>query len=212
MEPEVFFARLEARLSQPLPGWSALSHMYPAIPDNIFRLKPGYKRSAVIFLLFPEDGSLSFYFLRKPSYSSRYAGHLALPGGEQDEADDSLGTTALRELEEELGIPRTQVRLLGGLTEVYVPHTQHLIFPFVGAALNRPAFVHNPREAEEVISVSFRHLCSDEARGLVWEKHFFGRPTLVPAYLIPGQPAVWGVVAMWISELRMAIAEMLQKT
>ena len=54
-------------------------------------------------------------FTRRGTGLRRHAGEISFPGGRRDPDDASLSETALREAEEEIGLPRTEVRLLGEL-------------------------------------------------------------------------------------------------
>jgi 8-oxo-dGTP pyrophosphatase MutT (NUDIX family) len=62
----------------------------------------------------------------------RHAGEISFPGGRQDARDRQLRDTALREAEEEIGLERSQVRVLGELRPVSTFATGYEIHPFVG--------------------------------------------------------------------------------
>ena len=87
----------------------------------------------------------------------RHAGEVAFPGGRQDDGED-LRTTALREAEEEVGLPRADVELLGALQPVPTLATGYAIYPFVGLIEPGMEWVLSPREVEEVIEPSLTEL------------------------------------------------------
>jgi len=86
----------------------------------------------VLVPLFREGGDLRAVFTRRREDLKRHAGEISFPGGRQDEPDEDLRSTALREAEEEIGLPVDDVELVGALPPVGTFVTGYRIFPFVG--------------------------------------------------------------------------------
>lgn len=86
---------------------------------------------------------------QRTAHLSTHSGQIAFPGGKQDAQDADLFVTALRETEEEVGLARDFVQVLGSLP-VYVTGTSFIISPVVG--LVRPGFTLTPN-ADEVADV-----------------------------------------------------------
>ena len=83
---------------------------------------------------------------KRTAHLRHHPGQISLPGGSYDEADITLATTALRETEEELGIDRSQVRMLGELDGVSTLASAFVITPFVGLIVEPPRLVPEPYE------------------------------------------------------------------
>lgn len=77
-------------------------------------------------------GQIRVVLTKRRSGLRRHAGEISFPGGRLDADDSTLSETALREVEEEIGLPREEVTLLGALAVVPTIATNYLIQPFVG--------------------------------------------------------------------------------
>ena len=87
--------------------------------------------AAVLVPVFERHGEAHVWLVRRPSTMRSHAGQVAFPGGKTDAQDASPLETALREADEELGIPRESVDVLGALDEMHTI-TGFAISPFVG--------------------------------------------------------------------------------
>ena len=87
--------------------------------------------AAVLVPLFARDGQDRLLFTERTDHLHHHGGEISFPGGGQDAGDADLLTTALRETEEELGIPMQQVEVLGRLDDFYSIHGYHVV-PYVG--------------------------------------------------------------------------------
>lgn len=82
---------------------------------------------------------------QRTSHLSNHSGQIAFPGGKVDETDDGVVDAALREAEEEVGLARDFVQVLGTLP-IYTTGTAFIITPVV--AWVRPGFTLVPNEGE----------------------------------------------------------------
>ena len=87
--------------------------------------------AAVLLPLYQRDTRDYLLFTERTAHLEHHAGEISFPGGGQDVGDANLGATALRETEEELGITRTRIKVLGRLDDFYSIHGYHVV-PFVG--------------------------------------------------------------------------------
>ena len=96
------------------------------------RLAPGEQREAAVLVpLFVDAGELWTLLTRRAEHLAKHRGQVAFAGGGLELGEDAW-TGALREAEEELGLPRESVLVLGQLDEVEAP-TGYRIVPCVGA-------------------------------------------------------------------------------
>ncbi len=107
------------------------------------------------------DGDHLILTLRADNLSS-HSGQVAFPGGSVDPDDDGPVATALRETEEEIGVDRGDVRILGQLDQVFAGYN-FLVTPFVGLIPHPYEFRPDPRETAEVFSVPVAALLRQEA-------------------------------------------------
>jgi len=91
-----------------------------------------YFRSVVLLLLIPVEGEYHIVF-QKRAADIRQGGEISFPGGQADKTDTRPQDTAIRETEEELGIPAHKIQLLGQLDTVLAPYGV-MVEVFVGFA------------------------------------------------------------------------------
>jgi 8-oxo-dGTP pyrophosphatase MutT (NUDIX family) len=92
-------------------------------------------------------------FVRRAAHLRRNPGQIAFPGGIIDAADDDARGAALREFEEELGVPRERVQIIDRLDDVTTLALSVVIAPFVGLVDPSTAFVHDRNETQSVHEV-----------------------------------------------------------
>ncbi len=198
-------AEIKLRLSLPLPGLT--SHLKMAPPARKAELEaaeaaiPYAKKSAVMILLFHIGEKLKVVFIRRSMYVGIHAGQMAFPGGRFEESDVTVEETAFREIEEEIGINRDKIELLGRISDIYVPPSNFLISVFVGYLRQKPVYRPDEREVAEVIEVDFEDFLNVENCTV---KTFHVPPTNQPVTAPCYQTAhcdIWGASAMVVSEL-----------
>jgi 8-oxo-dGTP pyrophosphatase MutT (NUDIX family) len=135
-------------------------------------------------------------FTERRSDLKRHAGEISFPGGQRDEGEELL-QTALREAEEEIGLSRDNVELVGALPPIGTFVTNYKVHPFVGLIDRGMRFEPNPAEVESVLVASLDDLAAGyERRRLVRR----GVPIKTDTYLISGK-LVWGATARILAEL-----------
>lgn len=157
---------------------------------------PGVTPAAVLVALFEADGEVRVWLLRRPAGLRTHAGQVALPGGKKDTGDATLVDTALREAEEEIGLPKAAVQILG-LADEYVTVTRYSVTPVVGWLRAPFSPMPNPAEAARVFSAPFATF-RDE--GLIRAIPFEAVRRLVRTYQVDGE-VVWGATAAILGSL-----------
>lgn len=161
----------------------------------------GLRAAAVLAPLCRKDGELHLlYFLRTDDVPT-HRGQICFPGGRYAPEDDTLLDTALRETEEEIGVPREQVRVLGYLGHQTTVSRPTGIRAFVGVIPYPFNFIPDPREVAEILVVPVDRLRDprlQEIRDWEWE----GRRVPMRYYHIHSTP-LWGATA-FLTELLLA--------
>ena len=142
-------AALRQRFVSP-PAWS---------PEHSVEKRFSDRQPALAAVLVPlvMHKELSLLLTQRTAHLSTHSGQIAFPGGRTDDSDLDAVDTALREAEEEIGLPRDHVEVLGRLP-IYVTGTAYIITPVV--ALVRPGFElrPNPAEVADVFEVPLTYL------------------------------------------------------
>ncbi len=198
-------AELKQKLSKPLPG--VHSHLKMAPPnraDELTRLADCVKRakkSAVLILLYHENDTLKIIYIRRSFYVGIHAGQIAFPGGRYEETDPDLKYTALREIEEEIGIENDKIEVIGRITDIYVPPSNFMISVFVGYMSEKPVFRIDEREVAEAIAVDINDFYASD---VIREKEFVvpsnNYSVKAPYYKVKNAE-IWGATAMVTTEL-----------
>jgi len=203
---EEYLKKLAEELKSDLPGFSAQKSMAPLgrkPPSEYIKKNIIPKKSAVLILLYPQPDSLevkTVLMLRPEHEGGNHGGQISFPGGGMNESDKDLSETALREAEEEIGVKRSTVSIVGALSPLYIPVSNYMVHPYVGACKNTPQFIIHPLEVKALIEVGLEELSSDKNKTSV-EKYvkIKGERIQVPCYNINGE-IIWGATAMIISE------------
>jgi 8-oxo-dGTP pyrophosphatase MutT (NUDIX family) len=163
--------------------------------------------AAVLVPLYRHDGELHAVFTKRREDLRRHAGEISFPGGRQDIDEEDLRTTALREAEEEIGLPRDAVELVGALQPTPTVVTNYAIYPFVG--LIEPGHRWRPSAGEvaEVIELSLPALRAGfERRRLVRR----GVPFRSDTYTV-GDHFIWGATARILADLLERLEPVLER-
>lgn len=145
-------ARLRARFAESRRAWD------PETGEET-PFQPGLKlrRAAVLVPLVDRPEGLTVLLTQRTEHLTSHAGQISFPGGRAEDVDSSPIETALRESEEEIGLHRRHVEIVGVLPE-YVTASAYRVRPVV--ALVTPPFdlVADPNEVAEIFEVPLAFL------------------------------------------------------
>ena len=203
--------RLRERLLNPLPGDSAHAPMR-AIPlgdlspkfDHRLPPKPG---GVMILLYEDEAGSIRFPLIKRQEYLGAHSGQVSLPGGKAEQGEDPI-YTALRECEEEIGVDKSTLVVVGRLTNFFVIPSNFIITPVVAIADSPPVFKPDPYEVARILSFRLSDLLNDDA---IQEKEIVAAGKfrmMAPHFEIDGE-IVWGATAMMLNEFRTLLRDII---
>lgn len=113
---------------------------------------PDYKRAAVLIPLFLKNGELHILLTRRTTSVEHHKGQISFPGGAIDREDADAISAALREAEEEIGLPRESVEVLGVL-DLYATPSRYSITPVVGFLHSLPTLAPSSHEVAEIFDV-----------------------------------------------------------
>ncbi|HEY0838589.1 MAG TPA: CoA pyrophosphatase [Vulgatibacter sp.] len=149
--------------------------------------------ASVLIPVYEDRGESHILLVRRSDHLGKHAGQIAFPGGGRDPGEDELGC-ALREAEEEVGILRAGVEILGRLDR-YGTITGYLVSPFV-ARLDWPCDLRpDPGEVAAVLQVPLARLVEPGtlrvAAGERGAVNFFD----------VGDEVIWGATARMLRQL-----------
>jgi 8-oxo-dGTP pyrophosphatase MutT (NUDIX family) len=165
--------------------------------------------AAVLIPLIMRD-ELMLLLTERTANLSTHSGQIAFPGGRTDETDADAIDTALREAEEEVGLHRTHVEVLGTLP-TYVTGTAFIITPVV--ALVQPGFAltPNPGEVADVFEVPLsylmnpahhrRHEFEFDGVSRQWLSMPYADPVIDASSARPKERYIWGATAGMLRNL-----------
>jgi 8-oxo-dGTP pyrophosphatase MutT (NUDIX family) len=158
----------------------------------------GLRPAAVIVPIQDIAGEHYLTLIERAAGLSSHAGQIAFPGGNITNGDRDALDAALRELEEEIGISREAVEIIGQLDQVVVVASQYLVTPFVGMLVSPLDFRPNAEEVGAVLSVPVSALLEHDCFTAVPRTD--GRPGFIYHFRY-GTFDIWGATARILKQL-----------
>ena len=149
-------------------------------------------QAAVLIAITDEESPEIIYTLRSNKVSS-HQGEVSFPGGMKEDSDSSLSVTALRESQEEIGLPQECVKILGSL-DTMVSRFNISVTPFVGIIPKHIELNASSEEIQACFRVPLSFLLEDK-RYRNDEINRNGETFYMPAYKYSSY-VIWGLTAM----------------
>jgi 8-oxo-dGTP pyrophosphatase MutT (NUDIX family) len=161
----------------------------PQAPAHVM---PGSRPAAVLVPLFESGGEAAVVLTKRPDTMPTHQGEVSFPGGGvRAGVDENLLDAALREAEEEIGLPRAAVDVIAELDTLATVGSRFTITPFVGIVEPLPHLVPHPGEVVKILEVPLSELLAD---GTFREEHW-GSPERAISFFELRDETVWGATA-----------------
>jgi 8-oxo-dGTP pyrophosphatase MutT (NUDIX family) len=157
----------------------------------------GATDAAVLVPLYFNAGDVHAVFTKRRDDLRRHPGEISFPGGRYDEGESDLLATALREADEEVGLPPDAVDVVGALQPTPTIATGYAVYPFVGLIEAGRQWTLSAREVAEVIELPLSALREGYGRRRLLRR---GLPIRTDTYLV-GDHLIWGATARILSDL-----------
>jgi 8-oxo-dGTP pyrophosphatase MutT (NUDIX family) len=162
-------------------------------------LKQNARQAAVISILIQEPTEEpKIVLIKRNDYDGHHSGQMAFPGGKKEDSDENLKQTAIREVEEEIGIRLLEEQLIE-LNPHWVHVSNFWIQPYFVILDKKLDYRINKREINRIfeIPVSF---FQDPANLLPHEVSYNGQKILSPSFSYEGN-LIWGATALIMYQL-----------
>ncbi|MCH7580865.1 MAG: CoA pyrophosphatase [Chloroflexi bacterium] len=157
------------------------------------------ERAAVLIALYDKDGVSHILFQVRSETVLHHKGQISFPGGAEDPGDVDLLMTALRESEEEIGLVREDVEVLGQLDDI-VTISDFLVTPYVGRVTRAAPYPFAPSgyEVAELLEVPLPHLL--DPANLNREPVAWREVMAPPPSYSYGKHLIWGATGRMLTQ------------
>ena len=151
------------------------------------------ERAAVLVPVIDDGGPPRLLMIRRTAGVPTHQGQVAFPGGFVNPGEGDPVQTALREAEEEVGLPRAAVEVLGLLDDVPTRSDAVAVTPVVGRVASLPPLRPQPEEVARIFTIPLSELVRPEC----WTSRtetLAGRERLIHS-LVYDRETLWGLSA-----------------
>ncbi len=164
------------------------------------------RKAGVMALVFPKNGEAYLALILRTTYDGAHSGQVALPGGKYELKDQLLWKTALREVEEEIGVAQNKISLIKPLTSLYIPPSDFRVHPFLAKANESLSFKLQQEEVAELIEMPIAYLIEQKEINEITIEAAAKKTVEVPAFVF-GEHIIWGATAMILNELKQLLID-----
>ena len=167
------------------------------------------KKAGVLALFYPNaDFNTNFVLILRKTYKGVHSAQVGFPGGKYEEGDNDLMTTAMRETEEEVGVPTSILNIIKPMSPLYIPPSNFIVHPFLAVSECKPLFRKQEDEVEDIIEVSLLDFLNDRNVLMTRVPTSYNVEVEVPAFKL-NDHIVWGATAMMLCELKDLLKQVL---
>ena len=198
-----FIERVIQNYAQGLPGREHQRKMAVLARYRTMEAPVTARKACVLLLLFPKAGEWHVLLTERTSSDNpnmRHSGQISFPGGKLEADDVSLEACALRETHEEVGILQNSIKIIGQMTDLYIPVSNFQVFPFLAWTDSTPQYFPQISEVQDVIEVPLSIL--QNSKNIKMKDMRINDELIltdVPYFDVYGR-TVWGATAMILSE------------
>ncbi|MDT0687595.1 NUDIX hydrolase [Autumnicola psychrophila] len=213
MDFKIFKSKISKLKKIELPGETAHHKLAPLMRTqelanvDIEKQKPN--EAGVLALFYPDELSQTkLVLILRKTYRGVHSNQVGFPGGRVEEEDKDLSETALRETEEEVGVPAKAVTVIKELTKLYIPPSNFWVHPFIGIMETTPVLVAQESEVEDILEVDLEHFLDENNMVKQVLSTSYAKNVEVPAFSLNGH-IVWGATGMMLSEIKEMLVKVL---
>lgn len=163
--------------------------------------------AGVMAVFYPNTkGETTLVLILRKTYKGVHSNQVGFPGGKAETFDESIKHTALRETEEEVGLPQSEINVVKKLTKLYIPPSNFWVQPFIGYVEQTPVFTKEDAEVEAILEVPLKEFLADKSVITQRIDTSYGTMLDVPAFYL-SEHVVWGATAMMLSEVKWAFQQ-----
>tara|TARA_R110002049_G_scaffold189990_1_gene358609 strand:- start:1357 stop:2001 length:645 start_codon:yes stop_codon:yes gene_type:complete len=168
------------------------------------------RKAGVMALFYPNiDDNTNLVLILRKTYRGVHSAQVGFPGGKyEDEDDNDLMLTAIRETEEEIGVVREHFKVLKTMSPIYIPPSNFMVHPFIGISQENLNFVKQDEEVEAIIEVMLSDFLDETNTITTTVPTSFDVEVDVPAFKLNGH-IVWGATAMMLGEIKDLLKQVL---
>jgi 8-oxo-dGTP pyrophosphatase MutT (NUDIX family) len=193
-------------LKENLPG--ELAHQLMAPEERIELMKnpipEKHRKAAVLVLIFPKDDTMHLALILRASYSGTHSSQVAFPGGKVEKFDIDYEQTARRETFEEIGIKSELITTICALSNIYIPPSNFMVYPYLGYSSQKLEFALDSKEVAGIIEFPLLQLLDESVVQTKVIATSYSESINTKGFRINNYH-VWGATAMMLNELKIVL-------
>lgn len=156
---------IQEKINSGLPGSDTQYEMAPLGRAEFANSVKNYTEAAVLCLLYPKFNEWHMVFIQRTSHDKdKHSAQIAFPGGKMEKEDKTYIETAMREANEEVGVKKGDINIIGELTPLKIPVSKFEVFPVLAYTEIQPIFIPQVSEVAKIIEVNINELINPANR------------------------------------------------